>query len=60
MKKPISRKQALMFAVIWTIGTIIWFLNLARPGESSFLAVAAAAVFTINAVIWWRRWYNLS
>ena len=59
MKKTVSKKQALMLAIIWTIGAIIWFLNLARPGESSFLAVAAAAVFTINAVIWWRRWYDL-
>lgn len=59
MKKPASKKQALALAVLSTIGAIIWFVSLSRPGESDFFSVIAAVLFTINAVVWWRRWYAL-
>ena len=57
MKNRYTKKQAKRIAILWTIGAIIWFFNIFRSDGGDFLQVVAAVLFTVDAVVWWRRWY---
>lgn len=56
MNKEIQ--HALAMAIAWTLLAIL-AVALTIYRDKSPLQIAVAALFTVDAVLWWLKWYRL-
>ncbi len=58
MKKRSDLKHSLTMAIAWTFSAGL-AIALVLYRDATPLHIAVAALFTVDALLWWLRWYRL-
>mgnify|MGYP006865387228 FL=1 len=58
MKKRSDLKHSLTMAIAWTFSASL-AIALVLYRDATPLRIAVAALFTVDALLWWLRWYRL-